>query len=657
MVEPAVNVPADSRLSKAQELFRQDDLLLAETLCGQVLAAQPLHAQALVLTGFIAARRGDVVTALGQFRKARDSDPTRPDIHFRTGLLHQQLGEDEEALECFEQALSLAPGNVPMLLAHGISLKKLARYEEALACYDRAIGFAPGNAEVLNNRAVVLRQLGRSEEALEGFGIALAAHPGSPSIHNNLGVTLHQLARFDEALESFNRALEVKPGDSEILNNKGIALHELFRYEEAEIAYTASLKADSKAWKTLMNLGVTQHAQKRYEQALATLNQAEAMHLGDLDLRMNRANVLLELDSQEEALQEFTALATARPLDAELRMSIGNALREMQRHGEAMAHYDHAVAIAPDNADVRWNRSLCLLALGDYSRGWAEYEWRTKARKLGRVEREFPVPKWLGVESLVGRTILLHAEQGLGDTLLMCRYASVVASLEAKVVLQVQKPLVELLRGLDGVSLLLGNNDPLPDFDVHCPLMSLPHALGTTLTTVPAPVPYLHPEPELVSHWRAQMDPARMRVGVAWAGNVANAADHKRSLQLETFLQALPDGPEYWCLQREVSEHDRVLMQKSGKIQCFAKTDFRNTAAQMVSMDVVLSVDTSIAQLAAALGCKLWVLLAFAADFRWLTGRNDSVWNPTARLFRQPKAGDWTAVMAEVKRQLAGSAG
>jgi tetratricopeptide (TPR) repeat protein len=643
-------VANDPRLAQAQALLKQGELTLAEVVGRQMLESQAHHTQALVLLGLIAARKGDLPASLQWFIQAQGSDPQQADLHFRVGLLQQQLGQDSEALQSLAAAIALAPQHAGALHAQGLSFKKLGRAQDALASYDSALAAAPGLADAWNNRAMALRQLGRLDEAVASLRKALALRPDSADIHNNLGSTLHRKGDFSAALEHYARALQLRPRDAQVLNNRGMALHALDRLEEAEAAYRSALQVDPAAWQTLMNLGVTQYEQKRHALALATLDRALALAPGEPDLLMNRANVLLELGRHDEALATYRGVERVRPDDAELRMNIGNALRETQRHADALVHYDKALAAEPGNADVRWNRSLCLLAMGDYAQGWGEYEWRKRAAKLGRVERDFAAPLWLGQEPLAGKTILLHAEQGLGDTLQMCRYAPLVAALGARVLLEVQKPVAGLLQALEGVSQLLARGDPLPPFDFHCPLMSLPLAMGTTLATVPAPIAYLKPEPQRVERWRNEVDMARLRVGLAWAGNTAFAGDHKRSLELSTLLQGLPDGPQYWSLQKDVAPHDRELL--AGKIHCFEQNDFVNTAAQISLMDVVVSVETSIAQLAGALGCGVWVLLGYSADFRWLPGREDSPWLPTARVFRQPRPGDWASVMASLRQAL-----
>ncbi|MES2940512.1 MAG: tetratricopeptide repeat protein [Pseudomonadota bacterium] len=506
-------------------------------------------------------------------------------------------------------------------------------------------------ARTLLQLAVIESERGNAAGALPLLLRARDAAPDQPAVRFHLGLAFKKLNRLEEAVESFQRAAAAHPGAPEIHNYLGWTLHLLGRLDDAAAAYDKSLALAPRAWRTLMNLGATRCDQGRADEALALYARAEAIAPGEIDIALNRGNALAELSRHTEALAEYEKVARAQPRDAEVRMNIANALRDMQRHAEALPHYDQALALAPDSADVHFNRSLCLLAMGAYTEGWAEHEWRWKARKLGQVEQVFAQPKWLGDGPLAGKTLLLHAEQGLGDTLHMCRYARVAAARGARVVLQAQKPIVPLLRQtLGDAAEIVAQGEPLPRFDAHCPTMSAPLAFGTTLDTVPAEVPYLRVPPERIAHWRRLLRPG-FHVGLAWSGNPSYAADRKRSVELRSLLEALPMGPRYWCLQKDVPARDQQAFDAAG-IGRFEENGFPDTAAQMGAMDLVISVDTSIAHLAGAVGARLWLLLAHAADFRWLSGRTDSPWYPTARLWRQPSPGDWASVLRQLRDAL-----
>nr|WP_255429303.1 tetratricopeptide repeat protein [Ramlibacter albus] len=596
----------------------------------------------------MSAERGDMAAAVQLLQQARSADPRHPEVLFRLGLALRSRGDEAAALGCFDELLQVAPGNPAALNARGLSLKALGRNDEALAAFDEAVARAPAFAEALNNRGVLLRALGRHEEALAAFEAAVRARPGASEIHNNLGWTLHLLGRGEEALAACRRALELRPGDPQVLSNVGATLAGLRRNEEAVAAYEKALAADPRAWQTWMNLGAALNELRRGDDALAAFARAEALAPGEPSIAINRGGTLLDIGRPEEALDDFRAAAGAGGApDAKLEMNLGNAWREMQQPQQAMAHYERALALAPDDADVHFNAALALLADGDYERGWREFEWRFRASRLAHPNVELAAPRWRG-EPLAGRTLLLHAEQGLGDTIMLCRYAQLAVQRGARVVLAVQKPLVELLRhSFDGVAHVVAVGGELPQADFWCPLMSAPLAFGTALGAVQGE-PYLQADPARVVRWRAEVPQGRLNVGLAWSGNPAFAADRRRSIGLARLLPALPDGPRYWCLQKDVSPQDEQLLAADGRVARFSECGFADTAAQAMLMDVVVASDTSIPHLTAALGRPTWLLLAHSADWRWLVAREDSPWYAGARLLRQAAPGDWDSVLARV---------
>ena len=300
---------------------------------------------------------------------------------------------------------------------------------------------------------------------------------------------------------------------------------------------------------------------------------------------------------------------------------------------------------------------MALLFCGNFESGWSSYEWRWKnAQRLGIGEsRHFSQPLWLGQESIKGKLILLHSEGGLGDTLHFCRYASQVAALGATVYLEVQAPLLDLLTNLEGVSQLIALGSVLPPFDYHCPLMSLPLAFKTTLKTIPADSRYLHSDQSMVMRWRSLLqEEGGPCIGLVWSGNPNNAIDSRRSIPLADWVAHLPVEFRYFCLQKDVREDDRKVLRSSPFIHSFndGSLDFPNTAALCDCMDIVISVDTSVAHLSAALGRRTWILLPNLPDWRWLRDREDSPWYPSAKLYRQTKAGDWNDVFARIASDL-----
>ena len=314
-----------------------------------------------------------------------------------------------------------------------------------------------------------------------------------------------------------------------------------------------------------------------------------------------------------------------------------------------------ASSAAPSNwrrttARPRLDRSFCLLLAGDFAQGFRDYEWRWRTAKPGKTPRVYDAPLWLSQEPVAGKTVLLHAEQGLGDTLQFCRYVPLVAALGARVILAAPSPTHGLLTSLPGVALLITQSREPPLFDLQCPLMSLPLALGTTLATIPAATPYLTPPDAHRRKWQARLGPRRaLRVGFAWSGNPQHSRDADRSMPLDLAATALADGVEVHCLQRELRAADVFPLAMRPGIAFYgdALAEVADTAALTAEMDLVVSVDTAILHLAGSLGRPAWAMLPAIPDWRWMQGRTDTPWYPTMRLFRQAEQGDWTPVLAQ----------
>jgi hypothetical protein len=371
---------------------------------------------------------------------------------------------------------------------------------------------------------------------------------------------------------------------------------------------------------------------------------------------LNRAHALHSLGRDAEALAAYSQATALLPQSAEAWNGHGNTLMALNRHPEALASFDRALALRPDFADAQFNAALALLATGDYARGFSKYEWRWKRTGMAHVRHGHGRPLWLGEYPLGRKTILLHAEQGLGDTIQFARYAPLLARGGARVVLEVQPELTGLLARLEGVTQVVARGGKLPAFDVHCPLGSLPLALKTDIGSVPAAIPYLAADPERIAHWRPRLDaiPAP-RIAIAWAGNAAHANDRNRSVPAALAEALWRDRPQHIVsIQRDLRPGDDDLLRRAGGLQHVGPdlASFADTAAVLALCDLVVTVDTSVAHLAAAMGRPTWVLLPHAPDWRWTRERETTPWYPDVRLFRQPQHGDWASVIACVSAEI-----
>ena len=509
---------------------------------------------------------------------------------------------------------------IPELLARAIALHRRGSLSEAEPLYRRVLAGKAQEFDALHMLGVIALQQGRNAEALELIRQALALRPNSAWAQSNLGLALRALKRGAEAVACFERALALNCRDPGVLNNLSSTLFELQRYGDA-------LRA--------------------CERALAIApNSAEAFN--------NRGNALQESGRLEEALASYDRSLALKRDFAEAWHNRGGALQAHNRHREAIVSYERALALRPDYADAHWNESLARLCLGDFETGLAKFEWRWRTSDAA-PRRELPQPLWLGEQALNGKTILLHAEQGIGDCLQFVRYASLVAARGATVVLAVHRELKTLLEGL--APAIFAEGEMLPACDLRCPLASLPLAFATTLATIPADVPYLHPDAARLARWNARL--ARcgsLRVGLAWAGNPAHKNDRRRSIPFVRLAPMLAvGGVQYVSLQKELREGDaKALRSTPGVLDLAAELDdFADTAAVVASLDLIITVDTALAHLAGAMRKPVWILLPFSPDWRWFLGREDSPWYPTARLFRQPQIDDWASPIKRVAAELA----
>jgi hypothetical protein len=424
---------------------------------------------------------------------------------------------------------------------------------------------------------------------------------------------------YDRALKEYERALEMRPDFAFGLNNRGNALNAMGHHEEALASY---------------------------EHALALKPDYTEAH-------NNRGNALLDLNRPAEALVDYESAMAHKPLAFAL-VNRGSALRYLDRIEEALDSFDRAIALEPDLAEAHWNKALLCLSLGDFKQGWPNYEWRWRGA-TDLVPREFTQPQWRG-EDLAGKTILLHAEQGFGDSIQFVRYVPTVAAKGGRIALELPDGLMPLIGKIDGVIGLYHRGDTLPAFDLHCPLLSLPLAFGTTLETIPAPAPYLHAPVEHIPNWRARF--ARIggpRIGLVWSGKPTHKNDHNRSIALSRLepLILVPSA-RFISLQGEYRDADLPILDRLPILRIEdALTDFAETAAAIGELDLVITVDTAVAHLAGAMGKPFWLLLSHIQDWRWLSQRTDSPWYPSARLFRQAQIGEWDSAITHVADEVA----
>jgi Flp pilus assembly protein TadD len=472
-----------------------------------------------------------------------------------------------------------------------------------------------------------------------------------------LGMLHFQRQRMVEALRFLARALKVNSGSADALSNLGLALHATGRYDEAVSSYCHALDLVPDHPEILYNLGNAHLALDNVGDALSNYDRALSIAPGHAGARVNRGNALLRLNRPVEAMASYDTALLALPGHPQILTNRGHALRRLDRPVEALADFKAALVAAPEFAEAHFEAAMTQLSMGDFEAGWKQYEWRWKTGAFARHPPPPKAPLWLGETPISGKTILLHVEQGFGDTLQFLRYAPLLAGQGARVILEVQPELLPLLSEntmLRDITVTAAG-EARPAFDLHCPLLSLPLAFGTQPATIPVAVPYLAAPAERQAYWRDRLPPGRLRAGFVWSGQSSHKNDSNRSIALSR-LSALFENPQIRCfsLQRDVREADaKALADLPDLIHLGdALRDFADTAAIISLLDVVVSVDTAVAHLAGALGKPVMILLPYAADFRWMRARDDSPWYPGAKLYRQPEFGDWDSVIARVAGEL-----
>ena len=641
-------------LMRGFELHQKGELSKAKAFYDQVLIINPRNYDALHLAGVVAHQTQNHRLAVELIKQAIAVNPNNALPYINYGLALQALGHAKEALVSFDKALKIEPQDVEVYFNRGNVLQELKLEQQAIASYDQAIELRPDYADAHYARGLALHKLKRVEEARMSYERAIQLRPDFVGAYINLGNALQELKLPADALRCYERVIELTPNSADAFNNRGNALKELKRFEEALDSFARAMQLNPHNPEIHNNLGVSLKAMNRLEEALISFDRAIELNPDYADAYNNLGVALHDLSRIEEALVKYDVAIKLRPDYAEAYNNRGLAFADIKRFEDAIASYDQAIHLKPEYAQPHWNKSLAFLVNANFEMGWPLYEWRWKNEDSVTSQRQFPQPLWHGTEDLAGKTIFLHAEQGFGDTLQFCRYATQVKLKGARVVMEAPKALLGLLNELNGVDELVEKGAPLPIFDFHCPLLSLPLAFKTDLTSIPSPSAYLAATPEKLELWSSKLGAkTKRRVGLVWSGSTIHKIDHNRSMTLETLLPYLPTDFEYVSLQKEVRELDAKVLANSD-IRHFGDEliDFTDTAALCELMDVVIAVDTSVAHLAAAIGKPTWMLLPYAPDWRWLQDRNDSPWYTSVRLYRQEAHRRWDTALERMSKDL-----
>ena len=535
-----------------------------------------------------------------------------------------------------------------------LALHQSGKLSEAGKLYGQILKHQPNHFGALHYLGVLALQSGKAEQGAELIQKSIVINPQNPQAHSHLGNCLSGLNRNTEALTSFENAIAHQPSKPEHHYNRAFILGLLERPEEAVAGYDNAIKLKPDYAGAYNNRGNELRNLNHIDEAIASFDKAIGLSPGNADAYNNRGNALRSLERWDDALINYDKALELNPTDSGSHNNRGNVLCDLLRFKDAIGSYNIALAHAENKAHVNWNLSQCHLVLGNFDLGWPLYESRHQ-RPNAAPARIYKQPLWLGKEDISGKTLFVYWEQGFGDTFQFCRYIELLKERHINVVFQVEKPVLTLLKNLSSLAEIIGPNDPLPDFDFHCPLLSLPLAFKTDAKSVPANTPYLKADPEMIDQWATRLGmQEKKRIGLVWRGSPTHENDQNRSIDLFDLWPMLNEQAEFISLHVELKDAERDLIDQNNSMTHYGSeiNDFNDTAALIDLMDLVITVDTSVAHLAGAMGKPVWVLLPYKPDWRWQLKRTDSPWYPSAKLFRQPELSDWRSVVEHMQQEL-----
>jgi tetratricopeptide (TPR) repeat protein len=577
------------------------------------------------------------------------------ETEYRLGLALHEEGRALEAAQFYQRALRCVPQDERLHFSLGKAFQDAGRFQEALSCYRRTIALATDCAPAYFNMGLLFIAQALYPEALAALQQAIALAPGLAEAHNNLGIVLQALQRSAEALACFQRAVQENPDYSEAWCNMGRLLFAQQRWDDAIPFFEKALALKPTYVAALHNLGLCHHKKRDLERAETCYRKVLALSPDHHPAHLDMGNTFLDRGDMPGMAAWYRKALELAPNDTEAFVNVGRMLRDQGQWEEALACYDKALQRDPGHVEAHFSRALIYLALGRFREGWKAYEWRLQISDWSKkaYPHRLRTPRWNG-EPFVGRTLLVHHEQGFGDTLQFVRYLPMVKARGGTVVFEVPGALKVLLMGIPGADDILELSPTGASrraYDLHIPLLSLPGLFGTTLESIPAQVPYLAADPAKVSAWAKRIDGNLFRIGIVWAASNWNAKLAEKSCPISHFLPlAETPGVQIVGLQKNPAANDLAAAAAAG-IRNYGEefADFSDTAAAIANLDLVISVDTAAAHLAGAMGKPVWVVLPCVADWRWLLNREDSPWYPAMRLYRQPRPRAWD----DVFRQLA----
>ena len=621
--------------------FRQVSMSTPEAVSTDLSNAVALH------------KAGRLEEARSAYEQILGISPELNEAEHGLALIALDLGQQDKAISLITNCISKDPANLSYRFSLGVTLLQAGKPKDAETQFRKLIEDAPRMIEPHLYLARTLKALNRWTERLDVLTIASKQFPNHGDIWMEKGQAERTLLQHAEAEQSFLKALNIDESDPDTLNNLAVVVRAQNRFEEALGLYFKALEIAPDNPKVHGNLGNVLSEMGLAYDAEHHLRKAAHLQPNDISSLYNLAVFLTREERAEEAIDYFNKVIKINPDHSDAWINLGVARLSLGNTQGAEECYRRAIRIAPQNPEANYNLAWVLLLTGRWIDGWQQYEWRWKLEHFSSYRRTFKHPLWDG-KPLPEGTLLLHAEQGLGDTIQFVRYAALARERSSHIILECDRSLVPLFKTLPGADEIIAAGDPLPPFDAHAPLMSLARLFATTPETVPSQHPYIETQPKIPGRLRLPYT-TRSRIGLVWAGSPKNKIDRQRSMSAKLLAPLVTaTDADFVSLQigpraGEISSlpADQLIFTCEGKVR-----DFADSAAVVAQLDLVLGVDTAVIHLAAAMGKPAWVLLPFMPDYRWLLGRNDTPWYPSMSLFRQASSGDWTNLIAGVKEQL-----
>ena len=599
-----------------------------------------------------------VAEAIDCYRKVVVINPYDYEAFYNMGIAYWKLDNARDAVTCYRKAIDIKPDFIQAYNNLAAALKNLGQNEQAVACYQKMVSIQPDHAQAFNNLGLLMMNQGKLDQALKYFSNAVSIDPDMAEAHSNLADLFKFTGKLDQAINAYLQAFRINPDNSQILNNLGILYNEKADYEQEIQCYRSALHLDPQIPEIYSNLGNSFKSQGNLMEAIGCYRRTLEINPNIAEVHHLLGIALLQIDQTDAAIVSYKQAIDIKPDFVEAYGDLGNAFKDLGKLEKACQCCDSALEINSNYAPAHMGRAITRLLNGELEKAWGDYEWRFKAdQKNAHFPEIFDKSQWIG-PSFSGKTLLIYSEQGLGDTLQFIRYMPAVKARGGTVIVATFESLIKLLDNCHGIDELVGLTIDLKsklDYDLSLPIMSLPHIFNTTLETIPADVPYLHADFQKQAKWRGKLVQNGFKVGLVWKGNPSHSNDRRRSLSLDclTAITGIP-GIQFYSLQKgDVTPAEEELLMQMNCIDIGNQfEDFSDTAGAIMNLDLIISVDTSVVHLAGALGRKVWTLLPFSPDWRWMLNRDDSPWYPTMRLFRQTQRGNWDSVINHIAVEL-----